>query len=66
MIKRGQNVSFALETREPVLIEKECFGQNLNCNVAVKTRIARAVDLTHSTHAELKVNFVVAEFFARR
>ena len=48
MIQRREHLGLALEPREPFRILGERAGQNLQRDVAVELRIARAVNLAHS------------------
>ncbi len=61
MVERGKDLRLALESREPVRISGEHFGKNFDRDVAVKLRIARAVDLAHSAGAERREDLVHAE-----
>ena len=64
MIERGEDLRFALEAREPLLIEGEAVGQDLERDVALERRVARAIDLAHTARAERGQNFVRAESIA--
>lgn len=35
MIQRGENVSFALESTNPISVQQKRFGQDLDCHVTV-------------------------------
>ena len=52
MIQRGQHLRFALESREPVGISRERLGQDLDRDVAIQPRVARAIDLAHAARAK--------------
>jgi hypothetical protein len=52
MLERGQDLRFALESREPFSVGREELGQDLQRDVAAETRIARAIHLTHAAGAK--------------
>ena len=66
MIERREDLRFALEAREAVGIEGEELGQNLERDVAIELRVARAIDLAHSARADGREDFVRAEAGAVR
>src|SRR5262249_34736123 len=47
MIQRRQHLCFALESREAIGIVREDRWKDLDCDVAIQFRIARAIDLAH-------------------
>ncbi len=53
VIQRGQGLRFAREARQPLGIEGEVFGEDLDGNVAIELRVPRTIDLTHAAFAEL-------------
>ena len=61
MIQRGQRLGFALEARQALGIVRERLGQDLDRDVAVQLRIARAIDLSHAPFADRRGDFVDAE-----
>ena len=61
MIERGEDFGFALEAREAVGIVRERVGQDLDRDVALQPRVARAIHLAHAAGAEQRVDFVRAE-----
>src|SRR5436190_10426860 len=61
MVKRGKDLGFTSESSETIRIGSEQRGQDLQRNVATELRIAGAVDLSHSTGAEERDDFVGAE-----
>ena len=61
MVQRGEDLGFALEPGQPIGIERESVGQNLERDVAVQTGVARAVDLAHAACADCGENLVTAE-----
>ena len=66
MVQRGQHLGFAPEPREPIRIERERFGQDLQRDVAIQLCVARAIHLAHPACAERRLNFVGTELCARR
>ena len=52
MIERGQHLRFALEAREPFGIKGEAVGQDLERDVALERRVARAIHLAHAARTE--------------
>ena len=61
MIQRSQGFRFPLEAREPVGVVREGLGQDLDRDVAVQLRIARAIDLPHAPFADQRGDLVDAE-----
>ena len=61
MIQRGQHLGFAVEARKPLRIAGEGLWQNLDRDLALQLRVARAIDLAHATGAERGQDFVRAE-----
>ena len=66
MIQRGERLRFALEPRDPLGIGREQLGQDLDRDVAIELRVARAVDLAHPARAEGGENLVRSEASAGR
>ena len=58
MIERRERRGFALEPREPIGIAGEEVRQDLERDVALQPRIARAVDLAHAAGANRVQHFV--------
>ena len=58
MIERREDLRFALEAREPIRIGRERVRQDLQRDVAIQLRVARAIDLTHAARAEQRNHFV--------
>ena len=52
---------FALEPREPIGVGGERLGQDLDRDVAIQLRVARAIDLAHAAGAEGRQDLVRAE-----
>ena len=61
MIERGEDLRFALEPRETIGIARECVRQDLQRDVAIELRVARAIDLAHAAGTERRDDFVEAE-----
>src|SRR5262252_3763961 len=61
MIERGEHLRFATETSDPVAVERERVREDLQRDVTIELRIAGAVDLAHSTHADLSGDLVRTE-----
>ena len=52
MVQRRQRFRFALEAREPLGITRDEVGQSLEGDIAIESRIVRAIDLAHAARAE--------------
>ena len=52
MVQRREHLRFAAEPREPIGIVGERVGQDLDRDVAIQLRVARAIDLAHAARAE--------------
>jgi hypothetical protein len=52
MVQGSEGVSLALETPEPVRIAREDFRKDFDRDIAMQLRVARAIDLAHSSGAE--------------
>ena len=61
MIEACHHARFVLEAREPIGIGSHVGGQDLERHVAAETRVARAVDLAHSTRAERRDDVISAQ-----
>ena len=57
MIQRGEDLGFALEARQPIGVVRERFGQDLDRDVAIQLRVARAIDLAHPACADAARGF---------
>ena len=66
MVQRGEDLRFALEARQPIGVGCERRGEDLDRDLTLQLRVRRAIDLPHSTHAELRGDFVDAEAGAGR
>jgi hypothetical protein len=62
MIQRRQNLGFALKSREPFRILCKGCGQNLDCYFAVELRVFGSINLTHSTRANGRKDFIGSDF----
>src|SRR5579863_6294556 len=61
VIERSEYLRFAVEARHALCVSCEGFGQNFQGYVTPQLGIARAVDFSHSAHAERRENFVGSE-----
>ena len=61
MIQRRERLRFAREPREPIGIVRERVRQDLDRDVAIQLRVARAIHLAHAAFADLRGDFVDAE-----
>jgi hypothetical protein len=52
MVQRGQRLRLSLEAHQAIGIGREQLGQDLDGDIAVEVRIARAIDLAHAARAE--------------
>ena len=55
-----------MKASEAVGVVRERLGKNLDCDVAVQFRIARAIDLSHAPRADVRGDLVDAEAGAYR
>src|SRR5687767_6834187 len=62
MIEGSGGTSFLLEPVQAILIGRETGGQNFHRDVTTKFRVARPIYFTHSARAELRADFISAEF----
>ena len=61
MIERREQLRFALEARHAVGVRRERRRQDLQRDVAIQLRVARAIHFAHSPGAEGREDFVGAE-----
>ena len=61
MVERGERLRFAREPRQPIRIAGERIGQDLQRDVAIELRVARAIDLAHAPGADDGEDLVRAE-----
>ena len=52
VVQRCEDVRLARESREPVGVLRECLGQDLEGDLALEARVARAPDLAHASGPE--------------
>ena len=64
VIERGRGLSFAQKARRVLAVFREFGGQNLQRDAAMKLCIFGQIHLAHSAHANLRADFVAAEFCA--
>ena len=64
MIQPGQNLRFAPEPGDAVGVASNLGWQDLERDVAAERRVARAIDLAHSSLAQLVQNAIWAEVLA--
>lgn len=65
MIERGQHLRLTFESREAIGIECKRFRQDLERDISIKLRVARAVHLTHAASADGGNEFVGPKSTAR-
>ena len=61
VIERGEHFGFTLEAREPIRIRRDGFGQDLQRDIPLQSRIARAIDLAHAARAQGGLDFIRPE-----
>jgi hypothetical protein len=61
VVQRGEQLRFALETREAIAVPRERARQRFDGHVAAELGVARAVDLAHAARAKRTGDFVGAE-----
>ena len=61
MIQRGEDLRFAMKPREPIGVAGERVGKHLDRDIAIQTRVAGAVDLTHPARPERVQDLVHAD-----
>ena len=66
MVQRGEHLRFAPEARQPLGIEGEVVGQDLQRDVALQCAVASAIHFAHPAGPEDRENFVGAEASAGR
>ena len=65
MVQRGERLRFAREAGEAFRDQRKELGQDLDRDVAIELRIARAIDLAHAAPTELADHFISAQAGAR-
>ena len=61
MVQRRERLRFAREPRQPFGISGERVRQDLERDVAIQLRVARAIHLAHAARADERNDFVDAE-----
>ena len=61
MVQRGQHLRLALETGEAIGIEREGVRHDLQRDLAIQLRVARAIHLAHAAGAEGGEDFIRAD-----
>ena len=61
VIQRCQQAGFALEARHSIAVRREPRWQDFEGDIAAKLRVARAIDLAHSSGAKQRQNLVGAD-----
>src|SRR5258705_13903220 len=61
MVQGGEELSFALEPREPLRVLSHRGQQHLDRDVAIQLRVARAIHLAHPTRPKQGDDFVRTE-----
>src|SRR5262245_27976781 len=65
MIQRREHFRFALESRQPFAIGGNVGGKNLDRDLALQLRVARAIHLAHAAGAKRRDHLVRAETHTR-
>src|SRR5262245_41787517 len=58
MIQRREGLCFTLEACKTVGIGAKGVPQNFDCNVAIQLRVSRSIDLSHSSFAKQRRQFI--------
>ena len=58
MVQRREEPRLALEPREALLVHREDRRQHLDCDIAAKPGVARAVDLAHAASSKRADDFI--------
>ena len=61
MVQRRQGLGFACEPSKPVRIVRKRVREDLERDIAIQLRIARAIDLSHAPFADRRGDFVYAK-----
>ena len=61
MIERRGRSRFLFEAAHPILVRSDVGRQDFQSDFAIQTRVLREIDLTHTTRAEERANFVAPE-----
>src|SRR5207237_3007014 len=62
MIQGGSSFCFLHKALHPIRVRRDFSGQNLQRHFAIELRILGQVHFTHSACADLRADFVTAEF----
>src|SRR5580700_3375377 len=65
MIQGGSSLGFNFKALQPIRVSRHQFGQNLNRDLTVQPRIARAIHLTHAARPQGRQNFILTESCTR-
>ena len=65
MVQRREHLRFATEPRQPIRVVRDGRQQNLDRDVAIQLRVARAKYFAHTASAERRDNVVQAEGCSR-
>ena len=65
MIERREHLRLARESRQPIRVAREQLGQDLERDVAIEFRVARAIDLAHAALPKPVEDLVSADSAAR-
>ena len=66
MVQGRGRARLLCEALQPLRIAGERRGENLDGDIAIQPGIAGAVNLAHAARAQRRLNFIRAEFHARR
>ena len=61
MIQRGEDFGFALKTRQPIVVSRERWRQDLDRDLTLQLGVGRPIHLPHPAFADLGGDFVDAE-----
>src|ERR1017187_8891584 len=61
MIQRSQHLRFALKSREPARIARECFRQHFDRDVAPELSVMRLIHLAHAARANRRDDFICSK-----
>jgi hypothetical protein len=59
MVQRCGSASFVLEAEQAIGIRGKKLRQDLDCDLAIQPRIARAIHLAHTARPERRENFIL-------
>jgi hypothetical protein len=62
MIQRARRLGLLFESMQPIRIFRQLSRQDLDRHVAIQLLVARAIHLAHAAFANLRADFVTAEF----